>query len=331
MKFFVTGATGFIGGAVARQLVAAGHDVTAVVRSPEKAADLAALGVRLHRGDITDKASLRAPMTGVDGVFHIAAWYKVGARDKTPAVRINVDGTRHILELMEELGVPKGIYTSTLAVNSDTGGRLVDETYRFAGRHLTVYDQTKADAHELALSFMARGLPLVIVQPGLVYGPEDTSAVRPMLVQFLQRRLPMVPARTAFAWSHVEDTARAHVLAMEKGRAGTNYFICGPVHTLVDAMQAAADMTGIPAPRVQVPPAVMRGAASLMGLVERVLPVPAAYTYEGLRILAGATYIGTNAKARRELTWTPRPLSDGLRETLRHEMGLLKMPLPTNL
>jgi nucleoside-diphosphate-sugar epimerase len=261
-------------------------------------------------------------MTGVDGVFHIAAWYKVGVLEKD-AARINVDGTRHVLELMDELQINKGVYTSTLAVNSDTGGRVVDETCRFTGRHLTVYGQTKADAHRLAESFMVRGLPLVIAQPGLVYGPGDTSAVRPMLVQFLRRQLPMLPQKTAFAWAHVEDTAQAHILAMEKGRTGTNYFICGPVHTLVDAMRIAQEITGIPAPRLHVPPGVMRAAASLMGLVETVARLPSAYTYEGLRILAGTTYIGSNAKARHELGWQPRPLREGLEETLRYEMGLL--------
>ena len=98
-----------------------------------------------------------------------------------------------VLELCEELAVPKVVYTSTLAVNSDTGGRVVDESYRFQGRHLTIYDSTKAEAHHLAESFQRRGLPLVIVQPGVIYGPGDTSGVRTTFVDFLRRR----PARGA--------------------------------------------------------------------------------------------------------------------------------------
>src|SRR5688572_19597821 len=113
MHYFVTGATGFVGGRVARQLVAAGHTVNAVVRTPAKAQDLAALGVRVSAGDVTDKESMRAPMTGVDGVFHIAGWYKLGVRDKSDAEAINVQGTRNVLELMRELRIPKGVYTST--------------------------------------------------------------------------------------------------------------------------------------------------------------------------------------------------------------------------
>nr|MBP6672472.1 NAD(P)H-binding protein [Bacteroidota bacterium] len=111
MKYFITGATGFLGGALARILRERGHDVTALVRSPERSAKLNALGIALVPGDITDKESMRAAMTGCDGVFHVAAWYKVGARDRSTAWKINVEGTRNVLELMKELNIPKGVYT----------------------------------------------------------------------------------------------------------------------------------------------------------------------------------------------------------------------------
>jgi nucleoside-diphosphate-sugar epimerase len=316
VRVFLTGATGFVGGVLAKQLVAAGHDVRAVVRDPAKASALAAMGVRLFPGDVTNKDSMRAPMTGADAVFHIAGWYKVGVRDKSPAVATNVHGTRNVLELMQELGVPKGVYTSTLAVNSDTRGRLVDETYQFTGTHLSVYDRTKAEAHAIAESFISRGLPLVIVQPGLIYGPGDTSSVRTTFVQFLERRLPPLPRGTAFCWAHVEDIARGHVLALERGKPGRNYFLAGPVHTLVEGIQIASTITGIPAPRMTLPAGLLRASSLLMGLVERVVPVPPEFTAEGLRVLAGTTYIGSNAKAKTELGWTVRPLREGLVETL---------------
>jgi nucleoside-diphosphate-sugar epimerase len=325
MKYFVTGATGFVGGRVARQLVAAGHQVGALVRNPAKAGDLARLGITLHTGDVTDKASMAEAMAGVDGVFHIAGWYKIGVRDKSQGQKVNVDGTRHVLELMQELRIPRGVYTSTLAVNSDTHGKLVDESYRFTGQHFTVYDRTKADAHTIAEDFIGRGLPLVIVQPGLIYGPGDTSSVRTMLIQYLKRQLPLLPKVTAYSWAHVDDIAAGHILALERGQAGQNYFVCGPSHTLVETVEMAQAITGIPAPRLRVGPGVLRAMAACMGLVEKVVPVPETYSYEGLRVLAGATYLGDNAKARRELEWNPRPLEVGLRETLEHEMQLLGM------
>src|SRR3989449_8620435 len=145
-KYFVTGATGFIGGRVTRQLIDAGHDVVAIARNPQGAKDLVSIGVDVRRGDITDPDSLRGPMAGVDGVFHIAGWYKIGSKDPAEGERINVVGTRNVLTTMKELGIPKGVYTSTLAVFSDTHGKMVDETYQHEGPWLTEYDRTKAVA-----------------------------------------------------------------------------------------------------------------------------------------------------------------------------------------
>jgi nucleoside-diphosphate-sugar epimerase len=326
MKYFVTGATGFVGGYVARQLIKDGHQVIAIVRHPDKAAKLEGLGVLVHQGDVSEKESMRRPMTGVDGVFHIAGWYKIGARDKSDGERINVLGTRNVLELMRDLRVPKDVYTSTLAVFSDTHGRLVDETYRYNGSHLSEYDRTKWVAHyEVALPLIQTGLPLVIVQPGLIYGPGDTSSVRTTFTQYLERRLPMIPARTAFSWAHVEDIARGHILAMEQGEIGDDYIIAGPSHTLVEALQMAQRITGIPAPRIHVAPAMMKTLAAAMGVVGRIVSLPEMYSGEFLRVSAGVTYTGNNTKARRGLGYDPRPLQPGLEETLRHEMRLLGM------
>jgi nucleoside-diphosphate-sugar epimerase len=325
VKYFVTGATGFVGGHVARQLIAAGHDVVAVVRTPAKAKDLTDLGVVLHQGDVTEKESMRAPMQGVDGVFHIAGWYKIGVKDKTPGEKINIEGTRNVLELMKELGIPRGVYTSTLAINSNTHGKLVDEGYHYSGPHLSEYDRTKWAAHyEVAEPMIAAGLPLTIVMPGLIYGPGDTSSARTTFVQYLQRKLPFIPTVTAYSWAHVDDIARGHILAMEQGRTGESYIIAGPTHTLVEAMKLAQRITGVPAPR-EISPAMIKAVATVMGVAEKVVTVPDEYSAEFLRASAGVTYIGSNAKARRELGYNPRSLEAGLTETLQHEMELLGM------
>lgn len=323
MRYFVTGSTGFVGGRVAHQLRAAGHDVIALVRDPAKAQKLKAAGVQLAQGDVADKESMRTPMTGCDRVFHIAGWYKVGVADKTPGVAVNIEGTRNVLALMKELRIPKGVYTSTLAVNSDTYGKLVDETYHFRGQHLSEYDRTKAAAHDIALGFITAGLPLVIVQPGMIYGPGDLGPSRDLFVQFLTQKLPMLPQQTALCWAHVDDIAHGHLLAMEKGKVGENYFLAGPVHTIVDVLTLAEKITGVRAPGLQAPPWMLKTMSTMMGLVERVTAVPETFSSEYLRVSAGPTYIGDNAKARRELAWSPRPLADGLAETLEYEMGLL--------
>lgn len=319
MRLFLTGATGFIGGRLAHQLRAAGHEIAALVRARERAGDLAALGVELHIGDVTDKDSMRVPMRGADGLFHIAAWYRLGSRtERSRAMAINVEGTRNVLTLMRELSIPKGVYTSSLAVFSDTGGRMVDEAYRYEGPHRSLYDLTKWRAHyEVALPMVREGLPLTIVQPGLVYGPGDRSMVHETLVQYLNGKLPLAPAGTAFCWGHVDDIARGHLLAFERGRPGETYIIAGPAHTLREVLSLCERISGVPAPRWRPGPRTMRTLASVLGVVGRVVPLRDSYQAESLRVLAGSTYLGSSEKARRELGFTARPIGEGLAETIR--------------
>lgn len=316
MRYFVTGSTGFIGRRITRQLRAAGHEVVALARDPGKASDLAASGARVVRGDVTDKESMRSAMNGVDGVFHVAGWYKLNARDRSEGQRVNVDGTRNVLELMEELRIPKGVYTSTLAVFGDTHGKVVDESYRNDGPWLTEYDRTKWVAHyEIAEPLMRRGLPLVVVQPGVTYGAGDPSEIGNAFRQYLRRKLRGVPRTAAYCWGHVEDIARAHLLAMEKGRIGEPYIIAGEPMSDVEVFALAERITGVRAPRLRP----SRGFLRFLAAITR---------SEVLRA-APATYLGSNAKAKRELGVTHRPLEEGLRETLFAEMRHMGMTPPT--
>src|SRR5262249_51909862 len=128
--------------------------------------------------------------------------------------------------------------------------------------------------YEVAEPMIEAGLPLVIVQPGVIYGPGDTSSLRTAFLQYLQRKLPLLPGRTAFCWAHVDDIALGHILAMEKGIPGQSYIIAGPRHTFVDANKLAQQITGVPAPRIVVPPAMMKVMSGIMGVVEKFVPVP---------------------------------------------------------
>jgi nucleoside-diphosphate-sugar epimerase len=316
MQFFLTGATGFLGGRLARQLREAGHEVVALVRDPARATHLAELGVRIAVGDVTNKESMREPMRGADGVYHVAGWYQIGVRDKSAGVAVNIEGTRNVLSLMQELEIPRGVYTSTLAVNSNTHGRVVDETYRFNGTHLSEYDRTKAAAHDLALEFMAKGLPLIIVQPGLIYGPGDLGPSNDALVDYLKRKLPVAPQESGYCWAHVEDTAHAHMLAMERGTIGESYFVCGPTMSLVDMMNVWHRLSGVRPPKITASPTLLMGLSVIMSVVEKMITVPANYSSEYLRVAAGVTYYGSNAKAVRELGWEPWSIDDGMPETV---------------
>ncbi|MDX1611513.1 MAG: NAD-dependent epimerase/dehydratase family protein, partial [Candidatus Thermoplasmatota archaeon] len=214
-------------------------------------------------------------------------------------------------------------------VNSDTHGQLVDETYRYDGEHLTAYDRTKWQAHwEEAVPRIQDGLPLTIVMPGVVYGPGDTSALAQLWRDHLQGKLPAIPRRTAYCWGHVEDIARAHVQALERGKPQETYIIAGEKHALTRIMELAAEITGRDAPRT-LPPWVFQAMAGVSSLINRVTDLPEGYDPETLRVMAGTTYLGDNAKAVTELGLEHRPIEEGLRETLAWEAEQLGIQLPT--
>jgi len=328
MEYFVTGATGLIGTHVVGRLVDEGHDVVALTRSRSNASHLPD-EVRVTEGDITDKETMREPMKGVDGVFHIAAWFYVGPgpRETETAERINVEGTRNVLELMDELDVPTGVYTSTAGVYPGTSGRALDESIDPERPTFAVYFRTKWEAHyDVAKPMMEEGLPLVIVQPGAVYGPHDKlyGSTRSAFRDYLQEDLPMVPRKWTLPFDYAPDTARAHILAMEKGQPGEEYIVASQPRTMDEVFECAEDITGIPAPRT-VPDWVFGGLATLMRGVEQVTTPPEGLEAEMMEFFAGRQYLVENSKAKRELGIEHRPLAEGLREYLAWETDQLGM------
>ncbi len=199
MKVFVTGATGFIGGEVARQLRARGDEVACLVRSPEKSKKLTGLGCELLSGDLGDADAIRAGMSGRDAVVHAAAMYEIGIpAEQHPAMYdANVRGTERVLGAARDAGVAKIVYVSTVGIFGNTHREVVDEGYEHPGRGFTsYYEETKLEAHRIAKRMIAEEkLPCVIVQPGGVYGPEDTSQVADLLEQFFAGRLPNTRCR----------------------------------------------------------------------------------------------------------------------------------------
>lgn len=326
MEYFVTGATGFIGRNVIEQILEDGHEVIALTRSRSNATHLPN-EVTVVEGDITEKKTMREPMTGVDRLFHIAAWWFIGPgpRNRETAERINVEGTRNVLELMDELDIPKGVYTSTLGVYENTGGEIVDETHRPEKPELCVYHQTKWRAHyEVAKPMMEDGLPLVIVQPGAVYGPEDKEygSIREPFLNWLSGDLPMLPREVTYPYDHVEDTARGHMLAMEYGDPGEEYIISSEPREVVEVFDLAAEMTDLPSPR-KVSPLWFKLLGKATTPLEWVTTPPEGLEPETLRTYGGIDVLVDNSKAKRELGIEHRPLEEGLREYLEWELEQL--------
>jgi dihydroflavonol-4-reductase len=315
MKAFVTGGSGFIGQHVVRKLRQRGYEVSALARSERSAAVLAQLGATVVPGNITDTASMRQGMQGSDIVFHLAGWYKLGSPDWMQAEATNVRGSRKVLRLAHELGVPKIVYTSTVNVFGDTRGQLVDETFYQEGPFVSEYDRTKWLAHyKVVLPLIEKGAPIIIVMPGPTYGPGDKSFVADMMRRFY-RGIPAVPGpHTTVTYTHVEDVAEGHLLAAEKGRIGESYILVGPAIPLGDMVDFWARLTGRPAPSIHLPAQLVRPFAPLMGALNTFLPLPSIFSQEGIASL-GVTYMARSDKARAELGWRTRPLQTGMLET----------------
>jgi nucleoside-diphosphate-sugar epimerase len=318
MKAFVTGGTGFIGRHVVRKLLLRGHDVVALVRSQADADALSALGARPVVGDITDPTSMRQAMAGSDVLFHIAGWYRIGTPDRMDAERINVSGTRNVLSLAHELGVPRIVYASSVAVYGDTRGRLVDESFFQGGPFATEYDRTKWLAHyKVVLPLIRQGAPIIVVLPGGVYGPGDHSLVGRLMALFYQGRLPVLPApEFTMTYAHVEDMAEGIILAAEKGRVGQSYNLAGPAIPLGEIVDFWSQLTGLPAPALRIPYRLVRLAAPLMGAVGAVAAVPEMVSREAIGVL-GVSYMAHSDKARQELGWRNRSLQTGMKDTFR--------------
>jgi len=321
MKVFVTGATGFIGSEVARLLRGRGDDVVALVRNPAKATELDQLGCTLVEGDLGDVAAIREGITGCNAVIHGAAMYEIGIPEtRRPAMyEANVKGTENVLGAALEKKVKKTVYVSTVNAFGNTEGRIVDESHVHNERYVSYYDETKHQAHKVARDFIARGLRLVIVQPGGVYGPGDTSPQGKLINQFLDGKLPaMMFPETGVNMVHRDDVADGILLCLDKGKAGEAYVLGGEITTMGQAIKALGKVAGRKPPRVTLPSIVIKAVAPLGPLIG-----PAMGQGPNLREIIKATdnvtYWAKDDKARKELGYSPRGLEQGLRQTLEVE------------
>jgi dihydroflavonol-4-reductase len=320
VKVFVTGGTGFIGGEVVRQLRERGDEVVCLVRSPEKAERLTALGCRLVSGDLGDETAIRSGVEGCDAVVHAAAMYEVGIpASKRPAMwEANVAGTERMMNAALEAKVARIVYVSTVGAFGNTSRRVVDESYEHPGKEFTsYYEETKLEAHRVVKRTIAeQDLPAIVVQPGGVYGPGDTSQVADLLEQFLAGKLPLLPfPELGICLTHVEDIATGILLALDRGKLGETYVLSGPVTTMRDAIETVAGIAGRKAPKHALPTPLMRAMIPIGPLVGKLMGQP-----PNLRELISSgdrvTFWASHEKASRELGYAPRGMEEGLRQTL---------------
>ena len=224
MKSFVTGGAGFLGAAVVRRLVDRGDQVVGLVRTDEAATKLTRLGAVPVRGDVTDARTLDQLLTDVDLVFHIAGDYRIGIKEAEHEAmfKTNVDGTTLVLDAAVSAGVRRIVYVSTVGVFGNTRGKVVDETYERPDRDfLSFYDATKYMAHRVAVGRQAAGAPLVIAQPGAIYGPGDRSELGAQIDQAARGKYTIRAfSELGFTMGYVDDVADGVVLTQEKGAAG---------------------------------------------------------------------------------------------------------------
>ncbi len=308
MKVFVTGASGFVTGAVARALVARGDTVRALVRDARRAQRLE--GVELVYGDLANENALRTGMQGADAVIHGAAMYEIGLskRQREAMHEANVRGTAHVLSTARAAAIPRVVYISTVAVFGNTRGQVVDESYeRSDATYTSYYEETKLRAHEIAQGFIADGLPVVIVQPGQVYGPGDHSGFGGLLAAFARGRLPIVPfPDLGLNLTYREDVAAGIVRALDAGQPGRSYVMGGEIVRASDAFATLAKVLGKPTPRWQLPYGVLEAAALFRGQLTEVISSA-----------KGVTFWATDERAKRELGYTSRTLEEGFRATYR--------------
>jgi dihydroflavonol-4-reductase len=329
MRVFLTGGTGFIGRPLTARLRARAWEVTALVRRPEsdEARELAALGVSLARGNVTDHASMAEPMRGADIVIHNAGWYEIGlsASAREQMRQINVEGTRATLGLAVALGVPRIVYTSTLAAFGDTGGMLADETFVRRAPYASYYEQSKSEAHDIAMQLAARGAPIITACPSQVIGPGDHSAWGELQRLWVRNLFPGVAWGRDYRHVHtyVDDIAEGIALAAERGRTGETYLLAGESLTVGEIFELWQRSPGGLAPRIWLPAKVAATVNTPAEWLLRALGKSAFISRESVTALCVHLHF-SGVKAVRELGWRFRPQAQLWAETLAAERAALR-------
>jgi farnesol dehydrogenase len=318
VKVFLTGATGFLGKTVARLLHAGGHHLRALARPGSNVRGLPP-DTELVPGDVTDAASLEAGAAGCDAVLHMAAMVKMWTPDRSVFDAVNVGGIRNVLAAARSAGA-RTVYTSSFMAIGPTGEAPVDESRLHPGGYCNDYERTKALADAVAREAAAAGQDVVLLYPGVVYGPGDLTdgnLVVKMVADHLAGRFPALvgPGDRIWSYSFVEDVAAGHLAALERGQAGRRYFLCGENATMNTFFQALERVSGRRPPRPHLPYALASLTGRAMWTWAELTGLSPQLTHEVVEVFR-RHWSYSSARAESELGYRCRPLEDGLRETV---------------
>lgn len=317
MRALVTGATGKIGNAVARQLAERGDEVVALVRDPAKARELLSEGIELARGDVTDPASLRAAAEGIDGAFNCMGLFEQWFADPGIFDRVNGEGARNVVAAAREAGAKRVVQTSTFDVFHAPQGGTVSEAEVADYPKDTAYERSKQLAERLVLEEAERGIEVVIANPSSVYGPgpwQGTGLDRAMR-DAIRKRLPATPPG-GMTLVFVDDVAAGHLAAFDRGKPGERYILADGYASMRELISLAVAEAG----RGRVPPAMPLGLAKGMArtgeAVSRLIKRPPLLGSGQLTFLLWQAR-ASNEKARTELGVGFTPLQEGVARTVR--------------
>jgi dihydroflavonol-4-reductase len=314
MTTLVTGATGFVGSHVARQLVSAGQSVRVLVRPNSNLEALAGLHVEYFEGDLSDQESLERAMHGIRRVFHVAADYRLWTPRPEEIYEINVEGTRKLLAAARHARVERIVYTSTVAtIAVPRNGALPNEdTQASLNEMIGHYKRSKFLAEQVAVEAVSAGVPVVIVNPTAPVGPWDwkPTPTGRIILDFLKGKMPAY-VDTGLNVAPVEDIAAGHLLAAEKGRVGQRYILGGRNMTLKRILDALSAITGRPAPRVRLPHAVALAAGYADQWFSRLAGREPQIPVEGVKMSRHRMFVESD-KAERELGYKPTSVEAAL-------------------
>lgn len=321
MTTLVTGGTGFVGAAVVRHLLDAGHDVRALARSESNLANLQGLPIQIVRGDLRDQPSLDQALKGCDVLFHVAADYRLWTRDPQTLYQTNIAGTENIMLAALEAGVNRVVYTSSVAtLGAAPPGQLADETTRVSEADMIGdYKRSKYLAEQTVSRLIREeGLPAIIVNPSTPVGPRDVKPTPTgrIIVETLRGRMPAY-VDTGLNIVHVDDVAQGHLLALERGQIGQRYILGGENLTLRTILSEVAALGGRNPPRLRVPHALVlpiaylaEGIAKLTGAFEPLT------TVNGVRMSKKRMFYSSD-KAKAELRYAPQGALGALADAVR--------------